>query len=310
MKIAFLYGGQGSQRENMGRELYEEYGLIREFYDSIELDFPLKEISFEGGKELVDRTEYTQPLMVAFQIAVTKILEEAGLVPDLTAGLSLGEFTCLYTAGVLTEEDLLGLVRYRGLRMQRVSEKIESSMIAVFTDDASYLEDLCLSVSSGENLVQVTNINTRSQIVLSGEREKIGEVKEILDGESIRYIELNTGGPFHTSYMDPVAEDLYAYMAKLEFKEPKIDIIHNLYGEKREDEDIRRTLSDQVASKVLFKRTLENIIGEDFDLIVEIGYGDVIKGFMRRLDRKTRVHSVNSIESIGDLLEEVGRTDG
>lgn len=194
--------------------------------------------------------------------------------------------------------------------MQELSEKIESSMIAVFTDDVGYLEDLCLSVSSGKDLVQVTNINTRSQIVISGEKSRINKARKILDRDKMRYVALNTSGPFHTDYMAPVAEDLYSYMSGLEFKKPGLDIIHNLYGEKREVEDIKRVLADQVASRVLFKQTLENILKEDFDLIIEIGYKGVIKGFMRRLDRKTKLHSINSVKSIEKLLEEVGRING
>ena len=138
MKIAFLYGGQGSQVEGMGSDLYEEYPIAKKFYDEIDLDFPLKDISFNGSKELIDKTEYTQSIMVAFQIAVTKILESNNITPSITAGLSLGEFSALYPSNVLEAKELLELVRYRSLKMERVSEKIYSSMIAVFSDDIDF----------------------------------------------------------------------------------------------------------------------------------------------------------------------------
>lgn len=305
MKIAFLYGGQGSQVEGMGWDLYEEYPIAKKYYDEIDLDFPLKDISFKGSKELIDKTEYTQSIMVAFQIAVTKILESNNITPSITAGLSLGEFSALYPSNVLEAKELLELVRYRSLKMERVSEKIDSSMIAVFSDDLDYLENLCLSISNKEKFIEVTNINTRSQIVISGDEHKIEEAKKKLEEDKTRYIQLNTSGPFHTAYMDGVSEDLYKYLSNMELKEASIPIIHNLYGEIVEDTDMKKTLSEQVSNKVLFKKTLENILKEDLDLIVEIGYGNVIKGFVRRLDRKAEVISVNSVESLEELIQEV-----
>lgn len=310
MKIAFLYGGQGSQVEGMGSDLYEEYPIAKKFYDEIDLDFPLKDISFNGSKELIDKTEYTQSIMVAFQIAVTKILESNNITPSITAGLSLGEFSALYPSNVLEAKELLELVRYRSLKMERVSEKIYSSMIAVFSDDIDYLENLCLSISNKEEFIEVTNINTRSQIVISGDKYKIEEAKKKLDEDKIRYIQLNTSGPFHTAYMDGVSEDLYEYLSQMQLKDGSIPIIHNLYGEIVEDIDMKNTLSEQVSNKVLFKKTLENILKEDLDLIVEIGYGNVIKGFVRRLDRKAEVISVNSVESLEELIQEVERLNG
>lgn len=305
MKIGFLYGGQGSQIEKMGLDLYERYPIARKFYDGIDLDFPLKEISFKGDKDLIDQTQYTQSLMVAFQIGVTKILEENNIRPSITAGLSLGEFSCLYAGGVLGEKELLELVRYRSLKMEKVSEKVKSSMIAVFSDDVDYLENLCLSISNCKDFVQVTNINTRSQIVVSGEISKVREVESKLKEDGIKYSELNTSGPFHSSYMDGVSEDLANYMGKMKLNKPKIPIIHNLYGEKRQDIDLVETLSRQVSSRVLFKASLESFLREDLDIILEIGYGNVIRGFMKRIDRKARVLSINSVSSIEALLEEV-----
>lgn len=310
MKIAFLYGGQGSQVENMGLDLYEEYPVARKFYNDIDLDFDLKDMSFKGSKEMIDRTEYTQSLMVAFQIAVTKILEANSILPSITAGLSLGEFSSLYASKVLGEKELLELVRYRSLKMEEVSKKIESSMIAVFSDDLDYLENLCLSVSNNEEFAQVTNINTRSQIVISGIKNKIKEIEVKLKEDKIRSTRLNTSGPFHTSYMESVSENLYEYLAEMKLEDAEIDIIHNLYGEKRENLDVKKTLAEQVSNKVLFKSTLENLLEEDLDLIVEIGHGDVIKGFMRRIDRKTKVFTLNSVSGIEELFQEVERLNG
>ncbi|HZK33593.1 MAG TPA: ACP S-malonyltransferase [Tissierellaceae bacterium] len=306
MKIAFLYGGQGSQVPAMGKELYSNYPEISSFYDSIELDFPLKEYSFEGELDLISQTEWTQPIMVAFQIAVTKILKDKGIEPDIVLGLSLGEYGALYGAGVLTADEILKLVRYRGLQMAQASKNIKSLMLAVLTDDLDYLEKLCQEVSSEGGIVQVSNLNTKGQIVISGEEKAVSKVGEILNEENIRAIPLKTSGAFHTSYMDEVCNQLEGVLKTIEFKKPRVPIIHNLYGRYREDVDIREALSKQVNNKVLFKDSLEGLMDSHVDLYIEIGHGSVIKGFMKRLNKKIKPYEVNSIETIDELLKEVG----
>lgn len=305
MKIAFLYGGQGSQIPAMGKELYSTYPEIGSFYDSIKLDFPLKEYSFEGELDLISQTEWTQPIMVAFQIAVTKILKDKGITPDVVLGLSLGEYGALYGAEVIDEKTILELVRYRGLKMAEASKDMESSMLAILTDDLDYTDKICREVSGEEGLVQISNLNTKGQIVISGEEKAVEKVGEILKEGKIRGIPLKTSGAFHTSYMDDVSGKLMDVFKTVEFKEPKVPIIHNLYGEIRENVGIEEALSMQVNHKVLFKNSLEELISSKIDLYVEIGHKNVIKGFMKRLDKNIKVHGVHSKDSIDELLKEV-----
>lgn len=310
MKIAFLYGGQGSQIPAMGKDLYLSYLEIRNFYDSIELDFPLKEYSFEGELGLISQTEWTQPIMVAFQIAITKILRDKGIVPDIVLGLSLGEYGALYGAEVIDSKTILELVRYRGLKMAEASKDMESLMLAILIDDLDYVERICLKVSGEKGRVQVSNLNTKGQIVISGEEKAVSKVAEILKQKNIRAIPLKTSGAFHTSYMDDASEKLIDVLKTIEFKKPKIPIIHNLYGEHRENVDIREALSRQVNHKVLFKDSLEELIDSKVDLYIEIGHKDVIKGFMKKLAKDIKVYGVNSKETIDELLREVENYGG
>lgn len=305
MKVAFLYGGQGSQVPSMGKDLYLNYSEARDFYDSIDLDFPLKEYSFEGELDLISQTEFTQPIMVAFQIAITKILKNKGIKPDIALGLSLGEYNTLYSGEVLDAKSTLELVRYRGLEMAKASKEMRSLMLAVLSDDVDYIEEVCKDISNGENLVQVSNLNTKGQIVISGDEEGVSKAGEVLKERKIRTIPLKTSGPFHTSYMDPASENLKNRLEYMELKKPKIPIIHNLHGEYRPDINIKEALYKQVNNRVLFKNSLEELMKEDVDLYIEIGNGSVIKGFMRRLNKNIKVHEVNSKESVDKLLEEV-----
>lgn len=305
MKIGFVYGGQGSQVEEMGLDLYKNYDFIKKFYDDINLDIPLKEISFYGKSETLKETKYTQPTLLAFQIAITKILNHYNIYPSISAGLSLGEFASLYAAGILDEDNLLKIIQYRSLLMDNISKKIDSSMIAVITDDIDYLEKLCKKISDDKNIVQISNINTKGQIVLSGEKTKVMKLGEKLKEDKIRFIQLNTSGPFHTVYMKEVSDKLAKYLKDIDFKDGGCPIIHNIYGEYLDGINLVEALSLQVSNTVLFKDTLENIKDFKVDLIIEIGYGNVIKGFMKKIDKNIKVISVNSVKSIEELLEEV-----
>lgn len=305
MKIAFIYGGQGSQVEGMGKDLYLKYPFVKQFYDSLELDFPLKELSFQGDLETISKTQYTQPILLAFQIAVTKVLEFHGIRPDIVLGLSLGEYSGLYASGVLEEEDLFQIIQYRSNEMSKASEKLDSKMLAIFSDDIGRIEELCKEFSNANDFVEISNINTKGQIVISGNSKLVSEISKKLKLEGYKFMELNTSGPFHTSYMDGVSIKLENYFKNIEFKVAKLPIIHNLYGVFKENVDIKETMSKQVNNPVLFKSSIGQLLNENPDFIIEIGYGNTIKGLVRRINKKFKVFPVNTAESIEKLISEV-----
>lgn len=305
MKIGFIYGGQGSQVKGMGYDLYLEYPFIKDFYNSIKLDFPLKDLSFHGDLKTISRTEYTQPIMLAFQLAVTKVLDFYNIRPDFLLGLSLGEYSCLYTANVVGEEDLFRIIQYRARAMGKASEEINSKMLAVFSDNREEIESLCQEFSTNKALVQVSNINTRGQIVIGGEAGAVLQVKESLEGKGYRTKELNTSGPFHTSYMDKVSLGLEEFFKGIKFMSPEIPIIYNLYGDFYEGEDIKETMAKQVNHPVLFKDSLEKLVELKPDLIIEVGHKNTIKGLLKRISKDIRIVSVNTVESIKELVREV-----
>lgn len=305
MKIAFIYGGQGSQVEAMGKDLYEKYSFVKDFYDSIDLDFSIKEMSFQGDLDLISKTEYTQAIMLAFQIAATKVLEFHGIKPDILMGLSLGEYGALYAAEVLDENTLLEIIQYRSKEMAKASKELDSKMLAIFSEDMKRIKELCKTYSTSKDFVEISNINTKGQIVISGNKDIIDKIAEDLKDEKYKFMELNTSGPFHTSYMDQVSEKLKKYFENINFKTSQIPIIHNLYGAFKENLDIKETMSKQVNNPVLFKDSIEELLLEEPNLIVEIGHGNVIRGLVRRIDKKYRPVSINTVESIEKLIEEI-----
>lgn len=191
--------------------------------------------------------------------------------------------------------------------MDKASKGLDSKMLAVFTDDIEGLEELCKRYSGEGIFAQISNINTKGQIVISGDSNIVTDISQELKKEKYRFIELNTSGPFHTSYMDGVSEKLEKYFSGIEFNEPKLPIIHNFYGGFKEDVDIKEAMWKQVNHPVLFKSSIEELLEEDPDLIIEIGYGNVIKGLVRRVDRSVEVKPVNTIASIEKLVKEVGK---
>ena len=165
------------------------------------------------------------------------------------------------------------------------------------------VDKICKSVSK-EDKVEISNINTIKQIVVSGERKAVLKSKNIFNQKGIKCVELNTSGPFHTSYMTEVSKKLYKLFVKSEFNKPKIPIIFNLLGDYSQN-NIREIMAEQVCNRVLFKNCLERLIESDIDLIIEIGYGNVIKGLIKRINKNIKVMSANTIESIREIISEV-----
>ena len=305
MKIVYIYGGQGSQVEGMGQDLYAEYPFIRDYYKSLEADFPLKKLSFQGDLKTFSQTEYTQSLMLVFQISITKVLASYGIKPDIVLGLSLGEYSALYASGVLNEDELLKVIEYRSREMAQVSKRLDSKMLAVFSDDLIGIKNICKSYSNKTDFVQVSNINTKGQIVISGDKDLVNKVNKHLKNDGFKVKELNTSGPFHTSYMGDVSVKLKEFFNNMEFRTPKIPIIYNLKGDFDSDGDIKDIMAKQVSNPVLFKNCLERLLAQDVDLIIEIGHKNTIKGLVKRMAKDERVLSINNVESIKKLVKEV-----
>lgn len=310
MKIGFVYGGQGSQVETMGKDLYLEYSFIKEFYDSLEGDFSIKDISFEGDIATISKTQYTQPILLAFQIAITKVLDYYGIKPHIVMGLSLGEYGALYSSGVLNERESLAIIQFRSREMAKAAEDIDTKMLAVLSDDLEMIRNLCEKYSSQKNFAQISNINTKGQIVVSGEVSVVSKIQASLKESKYRTIELNTSGPFHTSYMDGVARNLSDHFGDIEFKSPRIPIIYNYSGDFNKNKNIKTLMSKQVNNPVQFKSSLEKLMGEKPDLIVEIGHKNIIKGFIKKIDKNIKVLSVNNVESVRELEREVKNNEG
>ena len=259
MKICFLYGGQGSQKTGMGKDLYENYPVFKEFYDSLSTNFDLKDYSFNQSDEEISKTQYTQPLMVAFQIGITKILKDKGIVSDIVGGLSIGEYSALYTSGVITDKDAILIAEKRGIAMSK-SSNVSCKMMAIIGAPVDMVRDICEKVSEKTGYdVQISNLNCPGQIVMAGEANAIDEVVSILKENKIRkIIQLNVSGAFHTSYMQNASVELENIFKDIEFSVPKIDLGLNVDGKIY---DVNKYTKDDIKNYAKFQ--LKCVVPQD-----------------------------------------------
>ncbi len=219
-KIAFIYPGQGAQVCGMGQEFYEQTEIGRQVFDlaSDLLGFSVPELCFTPNDRL-DITEYTQAAMVTTSIAMTKVLESNGVKPDVTAGLSLGEYCALYAAGVMSEADAIKTVRQRGILMQSEVPVGLGAMAAVLAMDAAAIEAVIADIEG----VQIANYNCPGQIVISGKKEAVETASEKLkEAGAKRCIMLNVSGPFHSQMLTGAGEKLGEVLEDVEVHTPAV----------------------------------------------------------------------------------------
>lgn len=301
-RIAFIYPGQGAQVCGMGQDFYEQTETGKKVFDLATeiLGFSLPELCFEKNDRL-DITEYTQAAMVTTSIAMTKVLEENGVKPDVTAGLSLGEYCALYAAGVMSEKDAIATVRQRGILMQEAVPVGQGAMAAVLAMDASAIEEVIADIDG----VQIANYNCPGQIVISGKKEAVGTACEKLkEAGAKRTIMLNVSGPFHSKMLTGAGEKLGEVLASVEVHKPQIPYVANVTAAYvTEADEVKPLLTKQVSSSVRWQQSVETMLADGVDTFIEIGPGKTLAGFMRKIDRSAKVYNVEKLEDVQKVVE-------
>lgn len=307
MKTAFLFAGQGSQCQGMGKDLYEKYPAFAEVIDGAELDFDLKKMMFEAEPEELSLTVNTQPCMAAFAAGVLAVMKDAGITPDYVAGLSLGEYSALYSAGVFDLKAFLALVAFRGKVMNKAAQGMECRMSAVMGMEKELLAKICDEVSAKgeEYYVTVSNYNCTGQYVICGKLSGVTEVEELCRNQGVkRIIPLKVSGPFHTKYMEPAAKELENYFTKVKFGEMKYPVIFNTTARPLAvDETIEKQLVKQVQSSIYMEDTIQYLAVEGVERIIEIGPGKTLGGFVKRTAPGIECFSVTDADSLEAVLK-------
>lgn len=303
-KIAFIYPGQGAQKAGMGADFYENSVIAGKMFDEAGevLQLDMKALCFEENDKL-DVTEYTQAALVTTCLAMTRVAEDKGLKPNITAGLSLGEYCAIAAAGGMDDMDAIRLVRKRGILMQNTVPAGEGAMCAVMAMDASAIEKVIEAIDG----VTIANYNCPGQIVITGRTDAVGEAAEKLkEAGAKRAIMLNVSGPFHSPLLKKAGEELAEELKNTALHTLQIPYVTNVTAEKVDDiSATRELLAEQVSSPVRWMQSMENMIADGVDIFVEIGPGRTLAGFMKKINRDVKVCNISAWEDIEKVVGEL-----
>ena len=283
---AYVFPGQGAQFVGMGKDLYDNSPLAKEYFEKANeiLGYRITDLMFEGTPEDLRQTKVTQPAVFLHSV-ITAISMGNDFRPDMVAGHSLGEFSALVSAKALTFEDGLRLVYARAMAMQKACESEPSTMAAVIGLDDETVEEVCDEVNK-EHIVVAANYNSVGQLVISGSIEGIDKACEMLKERGAkRALKLPVGGAFHSPLMEPARQELQAAIEMAVVSTPVCPVYQNVNANPQTDpESIKKNLIAQLTAPVRWTQTVKNMINDGADEFIELGPGDVLKGLAKKVN--------------------------
>ena len=301
-KIAFIFPGQGSKYVGMGKDFYDSYEEVRELFRLANevTGLNLEEICFTENEKL-NRTEYTQIAMLLVEMSILKVVRRLGVTADMSAGLSLGEYGALAAADVLSDRDLLDLIRKRGIYMQN-AYPTGGGMCAILGLETELVEKAC---EETDGYVRIANYNCPGQLIITGEKAPVtNAAKKCSELGAKKTVELNVSGPFHSSLLKDAADKLAEELKNVSINNPGIPYVCNVDAtEVTNNESIAKLLSDQVISPVKWEQSFRFMLDKGIDTFIEMGPGKTLAGFAKRIDRAAKVISIQTVEDLEKLSE-------
>lgn len=311
-KIAFVFPGQGSQVIGMGQDLYEKYDIAKTLFKKADdvLGFSIKDLCFNGPEDELRKTYNTQPAILTVSVICYEILKEHGILPEIVAGHSLGEYSALVAAGALNFEDAVYLVRQRGTFMQGSVPIGQGAMAAILGLDRKVIIEICEKITKEYQLVEAVNFNCPGQVVIAGTTIGVEKACEQLkEAGSRKNVILPVSAPFHCALMKPAAEKLADELSKITVTNAIIPVVANVTGKIiTESSAIKKSLVAQAASPVKWEDCIAEMCNFGADLFIEAGPGKVLNGFNKKINKEIinlNVENNDSLEKTLDYFREV-----
>lgn len=310
MKTAFLFPGQGAQVTGMGAEIAQSFPAAADIFNRANdiVGYDLSRICFEGPAEQLNSTTISQPAIFVTSAAILEVLRTNpatnAINADVTAGLSLGEYTALYAAGLISFKDALVLVQKRGQAMQEAADATKGEMVSIIGLDEEKVRRLCTEAAEGDLLAPV-NFNCPGQIVVSGSKSACERAEQLAEKYgAIKAVRLEVAGAFHTEMMSSAADALKDALSNCQISEPsEIKTVANINAEYyQSSEKIAEGLIKQLTCPILWQKCMERLIGDGFEKFYEIGPGRVLTALMKRINRKIKVVNISNLKAIEELL--------
>ena len=302
--IAFIFPGQGSQYVGMGRELFENFSVAKKIFEEADdtLHVSISTLCFKGPEEALKLTENTQPAVLTTSVAALKVLQaEKGMVPQFTAGHSLGEYSALVASEALTFSQAVKVVRLRGKFMQEAVPVGEGAMAAVLGMEREQVEKLCEEISSGDVLAPA-NFNSPGQIVIAGHSKAVQRAIERVKQEGKKAVLLPVSAPFHSSLMKPAGERLEKALEEISVGDLKIPVVTNVEAEANTSKArVKELLVAQVSSPVRWEESMRKMIEKGIEQVLEIGPGKVLSGLMKRIDSRVETKNLEDLQTLKSI---------
>ncbi|HYF95620.1 MAG TPA: ACP S-malonyltransferase [Symbiobacteriaceae bacterium] len=310
-KVAFIFPGQGSQYVGMGKELAEQFPAVQRHFDQAAelLGFDLAQLCWEGPEEELKKTYNQQPAILTLSVACLSLLTANGLKPDAVAGLSLGEYSALVAAGVLSFEQAVPLVRRRGMYMQDAVPLGTGGMAAVLGLDTNRIDEICAQVRQTTGLVvEGANYNCPGQVVISGHNPAVEKAMELVHQGGGKAVKLSVTAPFHSSLLTPAGDMLSNALAQVTLHDATVPVVANVTAAYvTEGAAIHDLLVRQVSTPVRWEESMRRLLADGVDTFVEVGPSRTLTGFMKKIDRKVTMFNVEDAQSLGKVLDSCGR---
>lgn len=306
MKKAFIFAGQGAQYVQMQKDFYDNYAVAKSIFDNAKTDYDIKKVIFEGPKEVLNDTLYTQQCVFLASMSIYETLKSLGINADIVAGLSLGEYSALCAAQVFDVQTGLDIIKVRSQLMSKALSSYDSKMAAIMNASIQQIKTVIKECST-LGCLSIANYNGPTQIVITGESDAVdAAVNELRRISNVKAIPLKVSGAFHSPLLKEASSNFTTYLQNYELKLPEKKIYYNICGEPINVNDIASLtliMGKQMSHSVYFMQTIENMIKDGVELFVEIGPGSTLSKLIKKIAPAAKVVSVDSVEDIVKLQE-------